>query len=82
MSDQKLPLCPQKGSYEVHVKKGQLIAWCTCGMSQKQPLCDAAHRGTDYKSLKIVAEKDETLYLCGCKQTKNPPFCDGSHREL
>lgn len=78
----KLPICVQASPYELSVEAGQLVAWCTCGLSQKQPLCDGAHKGTDFRSHKIVMEDSKVVYLCGCKQTKNPPFCDGSHNQM
>ena len=62
------------------VEEGKTYGWCSCGLSNKQPLCDGSHKGVSEKSsLKWTAEKTATVYLCGCKKTKNPPFCDGSH---
>ena len=56
-------------------------SWCTCGLSQKQPLCDSSHKqieGMPYRSLKVRFEAPEDVWFCMCKQTKTPPFCDGS----
>jgi CDGSH-type Zn-finger protein len=67
----------------VNVEGGKTYAWCTCGLSEKQPFCDGKHKkieGTPYASLKVTFEKNEEVWLCQCKKTKNPPFCDGSHR--
>jgi len=69
----------------VKVEAGKTYAWCTCGLSEKQPFCDGSHKrieGMPYKSLKVTFEKEEEVWLCQCKQTKNPPFCDGSHRQI
>ena len=69
----------------VTVEKGVTYAWCTCGLSEKNPLCDGAHKtieGMPFKSLKYTAEETGEVWLCNCKQTKNPPFCDGSHNTL
>lgn len=69
----------------VQVEAGKTIAWCTCGLSEKQPFCDGRHKqieGMPYKSLKVTFEQQEEVWLCQCKQTKNPPYCDGSHRNL
>ena len=69
----------------VTVEKGKTYAWCTCGLSEKNPFCDGAHKGIDempFKSLKITAEEDGELWLCNCKQSKNPPYCDGSHNSI
>ncbi len=68
--------------YAFDVEEGKMYAWCTCGFSQKQPLCDGSHRGkTEKKSLKWVAPKSGTIYFCGCKATRSAPLCDGSHKE-
>ena len=64
---------------------GKTVAWCTCGLSEKQPFCDGRHKqieGMPYRSLKVTFEKDEEVWLCQCKQTKTPPYCDGSHRTI
>jgi CDGSH-type Zn-finger protein len=78
----------------VKVEAGKIYAWCTCGLSEKQPFCDGTHKRIEptinelgepemsYKSLKVQFEKEEEVWLCQCKQTKNPPYCDGSHRTL
>jgi LAO/AO transport system kinase len=76
----------------VKVEAGKTYAWCTCGLSAKQPFCDGQHKSLayeengetvmPYKSLKISFEEDKEVWLCNCKQTKNPPFCDGSHNSL
>lgn len=78
----------------VKVQAAKTYAWCTCGLSEKQPFCDGAHKRIEpsinelgesvmpYKSLKVQFEKEEEVWLCQCKQTKNPPYCDGSHNKL
>lgn len=83
-------MAPHCHPAEVKLEAGQTVAWCTCGLSEKQPFCDGKHKVCWYeengemvmsfKSLKYTAEKDETVWLCQCKHTKNPPFCDGSHK--
>ena len=73
---------PQKDPYSFDVEKGKKYAWCSCGLSKKQPFCDSSHRSTKYKPIVLIAEKSETIYFCGCKYTKNPPFCDGTHSSL
>lgn len=67
------------------LEKGKTYAWCTCGMSSTQPLCDGSHKqieGMPFKSLKITAEEDAEVWLCQCKQTSTPPYCDGSHHQF
>jgi CDGSH-type Zn-finger protein len=56
--------------------------WCTCGLSVNQPFCDGAHKGTDFKPLKVTLEEKKTVALCLCKHTDKPPFCDGAHSKL
>jgi CDGSH-type Zn-finger protein len=76
-----LPVIAQKSPYKVTLQPGK-YAWCTCGLSQKQPFCDSAHKGTEFKSLKFEVEEETTFYLCGCKQTGTAPFCNGTHNSL
>ena len=62
-------------------KVGDAYSYCTCGLSQKQPLCDGRHKGTGYRPLRIKAAAAETVWLCTCKATGNADTgrCDGSH---
>ena len=64
----------------VELEEGKKYAWCTCGLSDNQPYCNGAHKGTEYKPMVQEAEKTGTHYLCACKATSNGPFCDGSHK--
>ena len=69
----------------VTVEKGKTYAWCTCGLSEKNPLCDGTHKSIEempFKSLKFTPDEDGEIWLCNCKQTKNPPYCDGSHKTI
>jgi len=76
----------------ITVEAGKTYAWCTCGLSEKNPFCDGKHKtlATEengevvmpYRSLKFTADADGEVWLCNCKQTKNPPFCDGSHNHI
>lgn len=78
----------------VQIEAGKTYAWCTCGLSEKQPFCDGTHKRIEptinelgeavmpYRSLKFQSEKEEEVWLCQCKQTKTPPYCDGSHKHL
>ena len=76
------PPSAQKGPYCVSVEEGKTYFWCSCGLSQKQPFCDGAHKGSGLKSVPFVAEKSGELWLCGCKATQGSPFCDGSHGKV
>ena len=76
----------------VKVEKDKTYAWCTCGLSEKNPFCDGSHKKLafeengetifPFKSLKFTAEEDGEVWLCNCKHTKNPPFCDGTHKMI
>ncbi len=80
MSD---PVVAQNTPYQAILEEGKNYAWCTCGLSEKQPFCNGAHKEAgEFKPIIFVAEKNETVYLCGCKQTGNAPFCDGTHSTL
>ena len=59
--------------------KGKNYAWCSCGLSKKQPFCDNSHKGTEYRPVIFKIEEAKKIYLCICKQTNNQLFCDGSH---
>ena len=73
---------PQLEPYFVDVKKGKKYAWCSCGLSSKQPYCDGSHSSTKFKPIIFITNANKTVYLCGCKHTKKSPFCDGTHRSL
>lgn len=75
--------CNKAIPYEVTLDEGKTYFWCTCGLSQKQPFCDGAHKGSDLglKSHSFKSDTEKKVWLCGCKKTKNPPFCDGSHKK-
>ncbi len=77
-----LPKVAAKVPVRVELEKGKKYAWCTCGLSDKQPFCNGAHKGTDFRPLVFEAEETKTVGLCQCKATKNPGFCDGSHKAL
>jgi CDGSH-type Zn-finger protein len=86
MSDQLLkmdtPAIAGTEPMTVSVVPDKVYAWCTCGLSKKQPFCDSAHKqieGMPYKSLKVKFDAPEEVDFCMCKQTKTPPFCDDSH---
>lgn len=55
--------------YKVSLRKGETFKVCTCGKSNTMPLCDESHKtlneknNTNYKSLKIISDKDVVLNL-------------------
>jgi CDGSH-type Zn-finger protein len=66
----------------VELEKDKLYSFCTCGRSQKQPFCDGAHKGSEFRSHKFTPTENGTASLCMCKHTKTPPYCDGTHNEV
>jgi CDGSH iron-sulfur domain-containing protein 3 len=56
--------------------------WCSCGLSDNQPFCNGAHKGTDFKPVNFEVTETKQVALCLCKHTNNTPFCDGAHRNL
>jgi len=76
------PVVAQGSPFEFEVETGKRYAWCACGRSGTQPLCDGSHKGTGLDPVVFTAERTETVYLCGCKHTGDSPFCDGSHSRL
>lgn len=67
---------------KVSLIEGNTYAWCTCGLSDKQPYCDGSHKGSDFSPLVFQASETKDFHLCTCKKTQNPGFCDGSHKSL
>lgn len=78
--DRKLPVSPQVGPYEVPVQEGCEYAWCSCGLSRRQPWCDGSHRGTGFEPIKFVAPISALFAMCGCKRSENAPYCFGNCR--
>lgn len=66
----------------VDLEAGKSYAWCSCGLSSKQPMCDGSHKGTQFAPKVFVAEETKTTWMCTCKITENPGFCDGAHKQL
>ncbi|KAL0279119.1 UNVERIFIED_CONTAM: hypothetical protein PYX00_000738 [Menopon gallinae] len=71
---------------KIPLEKGKVYAWCLCGCSKSQPLCDATHDIAEMeiklKPIFFKVENTGEYWLCNCKQTKHRPFCDGSHVKL
>ncbi|MEM8906274.1 MAG: CDGSH iron-sulfur domain-containing protein [Bacteroidota bacterium] len=71
-----------KAPLPLELEAGKKYAWCACGLSTTQPLCDGAHRGTNFAPVIFTAEENKTAYLCTCKHSANPVFCDGTHQKV
>lgn len=76
------PLIAGRKPVLVALKAGRPVLWCSCGRSENQPLCNGAHKGTEFMPVRYVPEADGEALLCTCKRTRTPPFCDGSHNAL
>lgn len=56
--------------------------WCSCGLSDKQPFCSGAHKGTGFSPTKLEITEKQKVALCQCKRSASAPKCDGSHKKL
>ncbi len=65
----------------VDLKSGK-HAYCSCGESKGQPLCDGSHAGSGFTPKIFEMAEDKTVALCQCKRTSNAPYCDGTHASL
>ncbi|XP_015116653.1 CDGSH iron-sulfur domain-containing protein 3, mitochondrial [Diachasma alloeum] len=72
-----------KKPFKIRIEAGKKYAWCTCGHSKGQPLCDGTHKNTFLKitlrPIYFQVKETKEYWLCNCKQTNNRPFCDGTH---
>ena len=75
------PKIPSRTPYVLDVQPGT-YAWCSCGLSKRQPYCDGAHAGTGMVPKIEVVTKPGKVAWCGCKHSCKKPFCDGSHGKL
>lgn len=75
------PTIAQKGPFIKEMQPGT-YAWCACGLSQNQPLCDGSHRKTEFHPVIFRLDETKKAAFCGCKHTKNPPYCDGTHKNI
>jgi CDGSH-type Zn-finger protein len=78
MSDPKIA---QKSPFVMDVEPGK-YAWCSCGLSSKQPYCDGSHKGTEFSPIIEKVTEARKVAWCGCKRTGKAPFCDGSHSKI
>jgi CDGSH-type Zn-finger protein len=68
--------------FVVDVEAGKTYAWCSCGLSSKQPYCDGSHTPTGMRPVIEKFEESKKVAWCGCKASSNGAFCDGTHSKL
>ena len=66
----------------VALEAGRRYAWCSCGLSQKQPFCDGSHAGSHWRPVLFTAKRTQLDWICTCKFTAQPPYCDAAHNRL
>lgn len=80
--NENLPRLAKNEPAGVEVEAHKVYSWCSCGLSEKEPFCDSAHKnieGIPFRSMKVLFNKPQVIWFCQCKRTKTPPFCDGTH---
>jgi CDGSH-type Zn-finger protein len=77
-----LPKIASKFPSKIEIQEHKSYAWCSCGLSIKQPYCDGKHKGTEFKPIIIQESDNKSIFFCNCKQTSNSPYCDGTHNNL
>ncbi|MFM2138342.1 MAG: hypothetical protein RJA57_649 [Bacteroidota bacterium] len=85
ISPEGLPRMTACEPIAVQVEAGKVYSWCSCGLTEKSPFCDSAHKkieGMPFRSVKVQFDTPQEVWFCQCKQTKTPPFCDGTHNAL
>lgn len=71
------------GPIKLEVSKGDVKAFCACGLSSKGIYCDGTHsKQNSGKTPNVVKfEENKTVYMCACGKTGKAPFCDGTHKK-
>ena len=76
-----IPKIVQKRPYVIEEKAGKK-AFCSCGLSSKDPYCDGSHKDTGFSPAIVELKENKKVAWCGCKQSVNGAFCDGTHKTL
>ncbi len=76
-----IPKTVQKRPYVIEEKAGKK-AFCSCGLSSKDPYCDGSHKDTGFSPEIVELKENKKVAWCGCKQSVNGAFCDGTHKTL
>ena len=43
----------------IEVVNKKNYAWCSCGLSKKQPFCDNSHKGTEFRPVIYKAQENK-----------------------
>ena len=78
----ELPKSCGQGPVQIEAVQDKRYAWCSCGLSDKQPFCHGAHKGYDFFPKIFTESKNKKIFLCNCKKTKTAPYCDGTHNKI
>ena len=76
-----LPKIVQKRPYVIEEKAGKK-AFCSCGLSSKDPYCDGSHKDTKFSPEIVELKENKKVAWCGCKHSSKGAFCDGAHSKL
>ena len=76
------PEIAQKKPYHYTAEVDAKVSWCACGLSAKQPFCDGAHEGGEFRPVIMEVTAGESYKFCGCKNSANGALCDGAHKNL
>ena len=76
-----LPKIVQKKPYVIKEGIGKK-AFCSCGLSSKDPYCDGSHKDTGFSPEIVELKESKKVAWCGCKHSSKGAFCDGSHNKL
>jgi len=76
-----LPKIVQKRPYVIEEKAGKK-AFCSCGLSSKDPYCDGSHKDTEFSPEIVELKENKKVAWCGCKHSSKGAFCDGAHSKL
>ena len=76
------PTVAGKAPIAIDVEAGKSYYWCSCGLSQKQPFCDGAHKGSAFVPTAYKAAETTKVWFCACKKSSKAPLCDGTHKAL
>ena len=68
-----LPKIAQKFPFLIDEVSGKK-AFCTCGLSLKQPYCDGSHKDTGFTPEIIELSENKKVAWCGCKGQKKAHF--------